>query len=154
YRGHMEELKGNDLDGAETDAATGTVKKGGKTIGILADGKPRAGFKTPSKRLEIYSQTMVDWGWPEYSLPAAPQSHTHGKRFDPAKGEHALVPPFRLPTLIHTRSGNSKWLYELSNTNPVWIHPEDAARIGVQTTDLVRVTTRTGYYVNRVWVTE
>jgi anaerobic selenocysteine-containing dehydrogenase len=59
-----------------------------------------------------------------------------------------------LPTLIHTRSGNSKWLYELSNTNPVWIHPEDAARIGVETLDLVRVSTRIGHFVNKVWVTE
>ena len=64
------------------------------------------------------------------------------------------MPTFRLPTLIHTRSGNSKWLYELSNTNPVWIHPEDAARLGVETGDLVRVTTRIGYFVNKVWVTE
>src|SRR6185436_15743371 len=49
---------------------------------------------------------------------------------------------------------NSKWLYELSNTNPVWIHPEDAARIGVGMLDLVRVTTRIGHFVNKVWVTE
>jgi anaerobic selenocysteine-containing dehydrogenase len=73
---------------------------------------------------------------------------------DLEEGEYALVPTFRLPTLIHTRSGNSKWLYELSNTNPVWIHPEDAARIGVKTLDLVRVSTRIGHFVNKVWVTE
>ena len=51
-------------------------------------------------------------------------------------------------------SGNAKWLYELSNANPVWIHTEDAARIGVETGDLVRVTTRSGYFVNKAWVTE
>jgi len=56
--------------------------------------------------------------------------------------------------LIHTRSANSKWLYELSNTNPVWIHPEDAKLIGVETLDLVRVSTRIGHFVNKVWVTE
>jgi len=61
---------------------------------------------------------------------------------------------FRLPTLIHTRSGNAKWLYEISNANPVWIHPLDAARIGVDTGDLVRVTTEIGHYVNHAWVTE
>ena len=42
-----------------------------------------------------------------------------------------LLPTFRLPTLIHTRSGNAKWLYEISHTNPLWLHPEDAARLGV-----------------------
>jgi anaerobic selenocysteine-containing dehydrogenase len=59
-----------------------------------------------------------------------------------------------LPTLIHTRSANAKWLVELSNTNPVWIHRKDAERVGVETGDLVRVTTRIGYFVNKAWVTE
>ena len=135
-------------------AATGTVRKGGKTIGILATGKARVGFKTPSKRLELYSQTMADWGWPEHVLPGYIKSHIHRSRFDPAKGQYALVPTFRLPTLIHTRSGNSKWLYELSNSNPVWIHPEDAKRIGVELGELIRITTDIGYFVNKVWVTE
>ncbi len=65
-----------------------------------------------------------------------------------------LLPTFRLPTLIHTRSANAKWLYEISHTNPVWIHPADAARLGVATGDLVRVETRIGYFVAKVWVTE
>ena len=61
-----------------------------------------------------------------------------------------LLPTFRLPTLIHTRSANAKWLYELSHRNPVWMHPQDAKRIGVDTNDLVRVTTEIGYFVDRV----
>ena len=73
---------------------------------------------------------------------------------DRDKGEYVLIPTFRLPTLIHTRSANAKWLYELSNTNPVWMHPQDADRFGLQTTDLLRVTTRIGHFVNKVWVTE
>jgi anaerobic selenocysteine-containing dehydrogenase len=97
---------------------------------------------------------MEDWGWPEYALPEYIESHVHRKHLDRSKGEYALIPTFRLPTLIHTRSGNSKWLYELSNTNPVWMHPEDATRLGVETTDLVRVSTRIGHFVNKVWVTE
>ena len=40
-----------------------------------------------------------------------------------------------VPTLIHTRSANSKWLSELSNTNPVWMHPTDAKRFGVEIGD-------------------
>lgn len=154
YHGHLEELPEKDLVGAVADPETGTVTKGGKPIGVLADGKPRVGFKTPSKRLELYSQTLADWGWPEYAMPAYIKSHVHRSRFNPDKGEYALVPTFRLPTLIHTRSGNAKWLYELSNSNPVWINPEDAARIGVQTGDLVRITTDIGYFVNKAWVTE
>ncbi|MBI5431312.1 MAG: molybdopterin-dependent oxidoreductase [Planctomycetes bacterium] len=153
WDGHMKKVPDAELAGAETDA-TGAVKKAGKPIGIHVDGAARVGFNTRSKRCELWSQTMVDWGWPEYALPAYIESHVHRKHFDHAKGEYPLVPTFRLPTLIHTRSANAKWLYELSNTNPVWIHPEDAARIGVETLDLVRVSTRIGHFVNKVWVTE
>ena len=154
YGGHLEPLPASTLAGARTEPLTGTVTKDGKPIGVVDDGRPRTGFRTPSRRLEIYSQTMVDWGWPEYALPAYIESHVHRRRFDTAKGEYCLVPTFRLPTLIHTRSANAKWLYELSNANPVWINTGDAARIGVETGDLVRVTTRIGHFVNRAWVTE
>jgi anaerobic selenocysteine-containing dehydrogenase len=73
---------------------------------------------------------------------------------DRSKNEFALVPTFRIPTLIHTRSNNAKWLYELSNNNPVWIGPEDAKRVGIKIGDLLRITTASGYFVNRAWVTE
>ena len=65
-----------------------------------------------------------------------------------------LLPNFRLPTLIHTRSANAKWLYELSHKNPIWIHPSDAERLQVASGELVRVTTQIGYFVDKVWVTE
>ncbi len=131
-------------------------------------------LKTPSKQLELFSQTMVDWGWPEHALPGYVESHVSrssleaaGEPSAPAPSPYpdsvetrgggeafVLIPTFRLPTLIHTRSANAKWLYELSNTNPVWMHTADADRMGLKTGDLVRVTTRIGYYVNRLWVTE
>ncbi len=113
-----------------------------------------AGFKTPSKKLEIYSKTMSDWGWGELTLPGYIKSHVHRGEMKPGEFEFILVPTFRLPTLIHTRSANAKWLYELSNSNPVWIHPADAAKLGIESGDLVRVQTRIGHYVNRAWVTE
>ncbi|MHC4428021.1 MAG: molybdopterin dinucleotide binding domain-containing protein, partial [Planctomycetota bacterium] len=116
--------------------------------------KEPGALKTPSKRLELYSGTLAEWGWPEHALPGGIESHIHRRHLDRDRGEYVLVPTFRLPTLIHTRSANSKWLYELSNTNPLWVHPEDAKRIGVETGDLVRVTTRIGHFVNRAWVTE
>ncbi|MCP3905655.1 MAG: molybdopterin-dependent oxidoreductase [Planctomycetes bacterium] len=152
-RGYLAELSGDTLSGSET-RADGSIVKDGKPIGVEAAGTARAGFHTPSRKLEIYSTTMRDWGWPEHTLPGYIESHIHRKHMDRERGEYVLVPTFRLPTLIHTRSANAKWLYELSNTNPVWIHPGDAERIGVRTGDLVRVATRIGHFVNRAWVTE
>ena len=154
YRTHETPLGDDALAGTERDEATGTVRRDGAVVGVLVDGVARTGFPTPSKRLEWHSAVLHDWGWPEYSLPTAIKSHVHEDELDRAANEFVLVSTFRLPTLIHTRSANSKWLTELSNTNPVWIHPRDAERLGVELGDLVRVSTRIGYYVNRAWVTE
>jgi anaerobic selenocysteine-containing dehydrogenase len=154
YKSHLRELTPKELAGSVTDERSRAVLAGGKPIGVVVDDKPRAGFATVSKRLEIHSKTMVDWNWAEHALPDYIESHVHRRFMDRERGEMCLVPTFRLPTLIHTRSGNSKWLYELSNTNPLWIHPEDAERLQLATGDLVRVTTRIGHFVNKAWVTE
>ena len=122
----------------------------------VVDGKPRVGFKTPSGKLELFSPTLRDWGWSEleYVVPWPLRSHVDAGEIDRAKGEMLLLPTFRLPTLIHTRSANAKWLYELSHINPVWLHPDDAERLGVETGDLLRVETEIGWFVDKAWVTE
>jgi anaerobic selenocysteine-containing dehydrogenase len=154
FRLHERELKAADVEQAEVDEQSGIIRRNGAAIGVMIDGKACEGFPTPSRKLEFYSATLKDWGWPEYSVPGITTSHVHPSNIDHTRGEYLLIPTFRLPTLIHTRSGNAKWLYEISNANPVWIHPVDAERMGAQTGDLVRVTTEIGYYVNRAWVTE
>ncbi|GAC1513095.1 MAG: molybdopterin-dependent oxidoreductase [Chloroflexota bacterium] len=174
YNLHERVLTGEELDGAVGDLETGIittqkppphttevvllkgapVKGKGRVIGVEVDGVPRAGFPTPSGRLEFYSPTLKHWGWPGDAIPTYTHSHVHHSTIDRESGEFALLPTFRLPTLIHTRSGNAKWLNEISHSNPVWIHPEDAARVGVDTPELVRVTTDTGYFVAKCWVTE
>lgn len=147
-------LKPEQLDGANIDKETGTIAKNGKTIGVMVDGKAMVGFPTPSGKNEFFSQTMIDWKWPEYAIPTYLKSHIHEEEMDRSKGDYPLVPTFRLPTLIHSRSGNAKWLYEISNRNPIWMHPEDAKKFGVNTGDLLRVNTDIGYFVDKVWVTE
>jgi anaerobic selenocysteine-containing dehydrogenase len=113
-----------------------------------------AGFPTPSRKLEFFSSTLKSWGWPEQAVPSYIRSQVHWSVIDAARGEMCLIPTFRLPTLIHTRSGNAKWLNELSHANPVWINTDDARRLGVTTGDLVRVSTAIGHFVDTVWVTE
>lgn len=128
----------------------------GQPVGVLVDGQVKAGVNTPSRRFEFFSQTLHDWGWPEkeYTIPWPLKSHVHPDHIDRAQGEMLLLPTFRLPTLIHTRSANAKWLYEISHKNPIWMHPSDAGRLGAQTGDLIRVDTEIGYFVDKVWVTE
>ncbi len=132
------------------------IHQDNKIIGVVVDGKPKVGVGTPSRKLEFFSPTMAEWGWPEreYTIPWPLKSHVHPDNIDRGKGEMLLLPNFRLPTLIHTRSANAKWLYEISHKNPVWMHPSDAQRLGVATGDLIRVETEIGYFVDKVWVTE
>ncbi len=154
YGKHERELTESELAGTATDPASGLVLRQGEPVGVVVDGKPRVGFPTPSRKQEIYSATLREWGWPEYVLPAYVKSHVHPETLRPENNEFVLTPTFRLPTLIHSRSGNAKWLAEISHRNPLWIHTSDATRLGVATGDLVRVTTEIGYFVDRVWVTE
>jgi anaerobic selenocysteine-containing dehydrogenase len=126
--------------------------EGRRPVGVLVDGDVLLGFPTPSGRLEFYSRTLADWGWPEHALPGHIESHVHPDRL--ADGELTLISTFRLPVQIHTRSGNAKWLDEIAHTNPLWIHPADAARAGLRTGDLARVETEIGHFVVKAWVTE
>ena len=144
-----------ELEGTSVDEAGRVLsQRDGKTLGVVVDGKAVVGFPTPSRKLEFFSGTMKDWSWPEYALPGYIPSHVHWSNLDREKGEYVLIPTFRLPTLIHTRSGNSKWLNEISHSNPLWIATPDAKKYGIQTGDLVKVHTAIGYFVTRAWVTE
>jgi anaerobic selenocysteine-containing dehydrogenase len=135
------------LAAPEPDAA------GRRAVGVEVDGQVLRGFPTPSGLLEFYSPTIADWGWPEHAIPGYIRSHVHPSKL--ADDQLVLLSTFRLPTQIHTRSANSKWLDELAHTNPVWINPTDAFRLGVaKTGDLVRVETEIGYFVAKAWVTE
>ena len=136
-------------------------------IGIVDEsGTAVQGFPTPSGKLEFFSSTLNDWGWPECAIPFYPLtpkqreetsalvSQVHPSQIDTTANEYVLLPTFRLPTLIHSRTNGAKWLHELAHVNPVWIHPQDAARVGVTSGELVRVETAIGSFVDRCWVTE
>jgi anaerobic selenocysteine-containing dehydrogenase len=121
--------------------------------GVVIDGVRVAGFNTPSRKLEFCSTTLAEWGWPEHAIPRYVPGQVYWRDIDPEAGEFDLLPNFRLPTLIHTRSP-VKWLYEISHDNPLWISTDDAAMLGIAPGDLVKVRTAIGYFVTRAWVTE
>ncbi len=154
YNVHEKLLSEDALNEAKIDMQTGAIRKNGSAIGLNVEGKNHTGFPTPSRKQEFYSKTMIDWKWPEYKIPTYIKSHVHPENIDRSNNEFALVPTFRLPVLIHSRSGNSKWLAEIAHRNPLWINTEDAQALGLENGDLVRVNTDIGYHINRAWVTE
>ncbi len=125
---------------------------GRRRVGVRVDGKVLRGFPTPSGRLEFWSSTLATWGWPEHALPGYIRSQVHPSAL--RAGEMPLISTFRLPVQVHTRSANSKWLDEIAHSNPLWLHPHDAARLEVRTGDLMRVETEIGHFVLKAWVTE
>ena len=127
---------------------------GDGSVAVEIDGVARTGFPTPSKKLELFSTTLKDWGWEEYATPTWIPSHVHWEDLDLAGDERILLPTFRIPTLIHTRSANSKWLNEISHRHPLWIHPSDAEKLGIDEGGLVRISTRIGHFVIHAWRTE
>ncbi len=122
--------------------------------GIEVDREIKTGFRTPSKKLEWYSETLEGWGWGDESIPTYLKSHVYWRDMNMGGNERILLPIFRLPTLIHTRSGNAKYLYEISHGHPLWMNPIDADALGFETGDAVKITTDIGWYVMRAWRTE
>jgi anaerobic selenocysteine-containing dehydrogenase len=166
YRKDEQPLGPGDLEGTEEDPSGVLRRPVGPddepplvgeagAVGVRHDdGSTTVGYPTPSRKLEVYSTTMADWGWPEHATPGYIESHVSRHRVDTEAGELILVPTFRLPVLVHTRSGNAKYLNEIANAHPLWLHPSDAAARGLVTDDLVRVVTQIGHLVVRVWLTE
>ena len=151
---YSKHLSGVDSEGAEMNEFGQFVKEG-KVVAVRDNGIAVAGFPTPSKKQEFYSDTMVQWKWDDQTIPGYIKSHIHPDSLDRSRNEYVLVPTFRLPTLIHSRSGNAKWLAEISHRNPVWMHPKTAAHIGLKRSgDLVKVETDIGYFIDKVWITE
>ena len=161
YRADERELTAAELAGAEADeqgvlrkpvtldSAPPLVGEAG-AVGVRhEDGTITAGWLTPSRKLEVYSTTMRDWGWEQHATPGYIRSHVAHTEINLDAGELVLMPTFRLPTLIHTRSGNAKYLNEISNSHPLWLNSRDADRNGVRTDDLARLTTSIGYLVCR-----
>jgi anaerobic selenocysteine-containing dehydrogenase len=166
YRLDERQLRASELEGAEPDeqgvlrrpvspeSQPPLVGEAGAVGVVHEDGSSTAGWLTPSRKLELFSTTLADWGWPEQATPGYIESHVSARRINRAENEFVLMPNFRLPTMIHTRSGNAKYLNEISNTHPLWFNQDDARSLGLGTGDLVRVTTQIGHFVVRVWATE
>ncbi|MCH8888097.1 MAG: molybdopterin-dependent oxidoreductase [SAR324 cluster bacterium] len=153
YQKHLATLDAAALEGSQVDAA-GTISKDGQPIGVRIGGESFTGFPTPSRKQEFYSPTLVEWGWPEYAVPGYIKSHIHPETLDASRNEMVLLPTFRLPNLIHSRSGNAKWLVEIAHKNPILMSSADAARMGFASGDPVKLVTDIGWFIGRAWVTE
>ena len=115
-------------------------------------GKP-AGFATPSKKCELYLESMITLGrtgkpFSPIELEPADQDYDPLPYYlEPAEGpDSALAEEYplvytggRVPYYHHNTLRNIPWLRELYPAPELWIHPEAAAKYAVEDGDWVWV---------------
>lgn len=98
-------------------------------------------FKTPSGRIEIYSDRLKKKGFNPYPY------------FEPIPGHGDLKGKFVLvtfePNVMGPRTGNLKWLSEIKHNNPVWINRDVAKMLHIEEGDQVKVTTKIGSFITK-----
>jgi len=90
------------------------------------------GFSTPTKKFELYSTLLENWGYdplPKFREPpespvSKPERH---KQFP-----YILITGARLPGFFHSENRQVPWLRELHKDPLVEIHPETAEKEGIK----------------------
>ncbi len=164
YEPHLRKLTDEELRGTITDPDTGIIAKDGVGIGILVDGTPLRGFATPSRKFEIRSLFVQRVGRNQdcselirqsgvtrtANRPAAHQGHDVDIEpmptwFQPVElrelsDDELVMTSFKWNVHNHGRTMNLKWLAEIVHTNPAWIHPDTARRLGLRDGDWIEIT--------------
>jgi anaerobic selenocysteine-containing dehydrogenase len=95
------------------------------------------GFSTPTRKFELYSTLLEGWGYdplPQFREPlespySAPELHR--------QYPYILITGRRLPGFFHSENRQLPWMRELHRDPVVEIHPDTAAREGIQEGDWV-----------------
>ena len=116
---------------------------------------PRRGFNTPSRKLELYSETLAEWGWPEFATPTYARTHVHHSLIDHDQRR------VRAAADLPAADDDPLALGQRQVPQRARAHPPPArlprgrrADRPSRTGDLVRVETEIGYFVIKALVTE
>lgn len=105
------------------------------------------GFKTPSRKFEIYSETLKAQG--EHPLPVY-QPLPGGSRL--REKEFILI---RYESNVHSPStANAKWSNEILHENPLWINSESAHLMKIKDGDLIIVSSPAGALTGKARLTQ
>jgi anaerobic selenocysteine-containing dehydrogenase len=147
YGLYKKELAAADLAGAAV-GKNGVISKNGKAIGIKRNGKNVVGFSTGNRLINIKVDEWAEYGFnPMPTFKRIPWHET-------MKEDEMVLTTFKLNVHKQSRTAAVKWLAEIAHSNPMWINPVAAAKIGVKTGDLVRVESRVGHLVTKAYVIE
>lgn len=163
FEPYLEPLSEAELEGSETDPETGIITADGKGIGIWANGKAVRGFKTPSRKFEVRSEFVVKTARNEDTSDLTALANSKGKnrashhagheyelspwpRFErpvehlDLKPDQLIMTSFKWCVHNHGRTANLKWCSEIVHSNPAWLHPDTAAKLGLENGDWIELT--------------
>ena len=164
YEPFKQPLSEDDMAGATVDPETGQITKNGIGIGIMMDGKPIRGFKTPSRKFEIRSVFLSQIGMNQdcsdliaasgmtktKNRPAQHDGHDQKIEEMPVwmqpvehtglNANELIMTSFKWNVHNHGRTMNLKWLAEIVHTNPAWMNPETAEKLGLKDGDWIELT--------------
>jgi thiosulfate reductase/polysulfide reductase chain A len=126
---------------------TNGVKNFPRKRPLYMDERKRVMFRTPSRKIELYSQQLADAGFdpmPVYTPP------------EPVPQGFYRLNYGRVPAHTFGKTVNNPLLFELSPENQVWVNPLVASEWSLQNGDYVRLGGTNGVVSNavRVRVTE
>lgn len=167
YEPFLRPLSQQDLEGSQTDPETGIISKDGLGIGVMVNGNPVRGFKTPSRKFEIRSAFVKATGLNQDTTDMIKRSSMTKTKVRPEQHKPYDVPIDEMPIwhqpiehqdlednqLImtsfkwnvhnHGRTMNLKWLAEIVHTNPAWMNPATAEKLGLKDGDWIELV---GYF--------
>ena len=163
YQPFLRPLSAEDMEGSEVDSG-GVILKDGHGIGIMLDGKPVRGFKTPSRKFEIRSafihkigrnedcsELIARSGMPRTkNRPAEHRGHDVEisemptwflpREMEDLADDELIMTSFKWNVHNHGRTMNLKWLAEIVHSNPAWLNPKTAHQLGLGDGDWVELT--------------
>ena len=112
------------------------------------------GFSTPTGKVELYSTILEKWGHdplPKYrEVPEGPISRPELLKEYP----YILNAGLRTPTFFHSANRMIPWLREIRPDPTVEIHPETAAKHGIEDGDWVTIESPRGHVKERAKLTD
>ena len=152
------------LAGATVEDESGVILKDGQGIGIMRDGKAVRGFLTPSRLFEVRSLFVQKIGRNEDCSDLIARSGSSKTKNRPAQHAGHDVDISQLPIWLplpehqnlaedelvmtsfkwnvhnHGRTMNLKWLAEIVHSNPAWMNPATAKKLGLKDGDWIELT--------------
>lgn len=139
YEPHQQELSKRELSGTRIEQDI--VYSGPDPIGVVIDGSVRRGFTTPSRKVEIYSDFVVDRGKETnreiHPLPV--YEPIAGHDIDGSDGTLIMI-SYKVNVHNAHRTNQSRWLQEIAHHNPALLNRATATKLGIADGDWIDVT--------------